>query len=476
MNVSTNFKVVPKLRYLAMLFEDAGYEFYFVGGFVRDTLMQSTCWDVDATTNAQPETIKQLLREGLREDLTALYTVGEKYGTIGVKIGSVDVEITTYRTEQYLDGTRHPEVQFGSSLEEDLSRRDFTINAIACDKDANIVDPFGGVEDIQNGVIRFVGKPIERILEDPLRLLRAVRFASRYDFAMHPSTKDSVWGFADKIEEVSKERIRDELTKMLVHEQPSRAIRMLRSLRLLGYIMKEVDRLDTVEQISPYHYEDAFEHTMRVLDESLGLIEIRLAALLHDTGKWATVEYINHEEHGEMTTFHGHEQFSAKYAHRVLHRLRFPHVTVNRVTHLVACHMRPLQLYNELDAGHEPSRKAIRRFIKACHLNEIVQVEDVMELNRADMAGHAHPNMDNWRKLSGLVSDARKEDRFQPEEAESPLNGNELMELFDEKPGPGPWIGATKAHLTDLVICGIIEVDDKEGAKREALRFWNHTE
>ena len=475
MQISTNFKIVPKLRYLAMVFEDAGYEFYFVGGFVRDTLMQSTSKDIDVTTNAQPETIKQLLREGLREDLTALYTVGEKYGTIGVKLGSLNIEITTYRTEQYEDGSRHPEVQFGSSLEEDLSRRDFTINAIACDKDANIVDPFGGINDIKEGLVKFVGTPKERIKEDPLRLIRAIRFASRFGFRLGILTKSTIQVYAMDIEEVSKERIRDEVSKMLVQEEPSRAIRMLKENRLLQYIMKEVDRLDTVEQISPYHYEDAFEHTMRVLDESLGLIEIRLAALLHDTGKWATVEYINHEEHGEMTTFHGHEQFSAKYAHRVLHRLRFPHVTVNRVTHLVACHMRPLQLYNEIDAGHEPSRKAIRRFIKACHLNEIVQVEDVLELNRADMAGHARPNMDNWRKLSELVSEARKEDTFQPEEAKSPLDGNEIMEIFGEKQGPGPWIGATKGHLTNLVIDGIIEVDDKEGAKREALRYWNHT-
>jgi len=468
MRTSTNFKMTPRLYSLAGAFESRGYEFYFVGGFVRDTLMISSSKDVDATTNAPPSEIKAILRQHFGDSLDAMYTVGEKYGTIGLKIGVLDVEITTYRTEQYEDGSRKPEVAFGSSLYEDLSRRDFTINAIACDKDANIIDPYGGLDDIQEGVVRFVGKPYERILEDPLRLLRAVRFAARYDFALPQLFAIRVDSSA--LLEVSKERIRDELCKMLVDEKPSRAIRMLKEAWLLRYVTREVDRLDTVEQISPYHYENAFDHTMRVLDESYPELDQRLAALLHDTGKFDTIEY--HNDPDERTTFYGHEEASARFAHRMLHRLRFPHVIVNKVTHMVACHMRPLQLYNELDAGKTPSNRAIRRFIKACQADNCT-VEDVLELNYADMKGHAEPNMDNFYQLERLVKTVRTDDNFQPEEADSPLDGNELMELFNGKAGPGPWIGATKAHLTNLVVDGIIEVDDKEGAKREALDYWN---
>lgn len=466
--VAERINIDPLLRLVAVEFERRGYEFYFIGGYVRDNFLGIPNKDVDATTNAQPETIKRILREELGNEINAMYTVGEKYGTIGLHLADIDLEITTYRTEQYEDGNRKPEVAFGSTLGEDLSRRDFTINAIACDKDANIIDPYNGLEDIKAGIVRFVGLPRDRIKEDPLRLLRAIRFASRYSFQLSLYTHTSVFVYADSIEEVSKERIRDELCKMLLHDKPSAAIRMLKEYRLLKIILGEVDRLDSVEQINPYHYENAFEHTMRVLDYSAPMLEQRLAALLHDTGKYYTIEYHNNPE---RTTFHGHEKDSAKFTHRVLHRLRFPHVLVNRATHLVACHMRPLQLYNELDAGRIPSRKSVRRFIKACQLDEIVQVEDVLILNKADMQGHATPNMENYYALSNIVAVVRKEGSSQPEEAKSPLDGNELMEIMDNH-RPGPWIGRTKEHLTNLVVDGDIQVDDKAAAEAAARKFW----
>ena len=473
MRISTNFKLTPGLWNLADTFEKEGYEFYFVGGFVRDTIMQSSCWDVDATTNAQPEAIKTILRSHLGEHIDALYTVGEKYGTIGVRLSSVDVEITTYRTDEYTEGSRHPEVKFGHSLYEDLARRDFTINAIACDKDANIVDPFGGINDIRDEVVRFVGNPPDRIGEDPLRMLRLVRFASKFGFGIENRERFCTQIDSHLLETVSKERIRDELCKMLLQEKPSDAVRLLKDLWLLRFITKEVVRLEATEQISPHHYENAFDHTMRVLDESTPLLEQRLTALLHDTGKFHTVDYINHEEKGEITTFYGHEEESAKITHRVLSRLRFPSETVNRVTHLVACHMRPLSLYNELDKGKLPSKRAVRRFIHKCYLDSECNVYDVMIFNAADMRGHANPVMQNWIVLQDLISREREDTTNLPEKAMSPLDGNELMELFPDAPGPGPWIGATKAHLTEKVLDGIIDVEDKDGAKREALDYWN---
>ena len=289
--------------------------------------------DLDFTTDARPEKTKVLLR---RAGASGVFTVGEEFGTIGAVFGQLRVEITTFRSEAYQPGSRKPAVEFGDSLEADLSRRDFTVNAIAQDAlTGRIIDPYGGVRDIVRRVIRGVGNPDDRFREDPLRVLRAVRFAAQLQFDLDAETASAMRRHAAQLASVSAERIGAELRLIMLSERPDRAIVALLELGLLSLVLPELIPLQSTVQDEHHQHKDVFAHTMRVVGSTAPLPELRWAALLHDVAKPDTKSV-----RGRRVRFYGHEEVGARKARAILRRLRFDNAFVDRISHIVLLHMR----------------------------------------------------------------------------------------------------------------------------------------
>jgi poly(A) polymerase len=480
-------------------FREAGHELYLVGGYVRDAMLGRQHPDADAATDAHPPRIKQLLRPHADH----LWTVGERFGTIGTELNGYAVEVTTYRSDLYAEGSRHPEVTFGTHLEEDLARRDFTINAVAADAlTGEILDPFEGRKDLERGMIRPVGDPLDRMRDDPLRMLRAARFEATLSkpekpFAMTPDLEAAIQENARWLESISPERIRDEFEKILLSENVARGLRTLVRLGLMPHVVPEFMETVDVEQEAEFHHKDVFEHTVIVvssIEREAGMREwdfsiLRKAAFFHDIGKPRTLVYEHRctycgaknlqktvdegecERCGGRTVpkkihFYGHENVGAGIARRAMRRLAYPNDDTNAVAHLVVNHMRP---YGYAASRDPWSDSAVRRFIRDAYLargdRTLVDVDMLMKLARADITGSA-PRRRRiaeacWRSLKGRVEEIRADDAV--ERLESPLDGNDLMRQFGR--GPGPWIRALKAYLQDEVIDGRLGKDDKEKAR-----------
>src|SRR5215217_1061951 len=478
-------------------FREAGYELYLVGGYVRDRLLGGEHPDIDATTDARPREIKRLL--GPRAE--HLWTVGERFGTIGSTVGGYAVEVTTYRTDQYTRGSRHPQVRFGDSLEEDLARRDFTINAVAADTlTGEVLDPFDGRQDLQSGIIRAVGDPLEGMSDDPLRMLRAVRFqttlgGSDRPFAMTRDLEEAITENAHWLESISAERKRDEFEKILVSRNVASGLRALVRLGLMAYIVPEFMETVDVEQEAEFHHKDVFEHTLIVVSSVEAEPILRKAAFFHDIGKPRTLVYEhrctycgakstqNSAEEGECERcggrtipskihFYGHENVGAAIARRAMHRLAYPNDEVDAVAHLVANHMRP---YGYATSRDPWSDAAVRRFIRDTYLargdRELANVDMLLRLARADITGSAPRRRriaeESWRSLRSRVDAVRAEDAV--EKLESPLSGNDLMEQFGL--GPGRWIKVLKDYLQNAVVEGRLGKDDKERAHELAEAY-----
>src|SRR5919206_2677666 len=479
----------PLVR-LGEAFKEAGHELYLVGGFVRDALGGSADKDVDATTGAHPKEIKKLLKPVA----DYLWTVGERFGTIGARVGPYDVEVTTYRSDLYTQGSRHPVVRFGTDLAEDLARRDFTINAIAADAETGeIRDPFDGRRDLEAGVIRPVGNPLDRMRDDPLRMLRAVRFEATLTtpekpFAMTTELEVAIKENAHWLESISAERIREEFEKILVCENVAKGLRELVRLRLMPYIVPEFMETVNVEQESEFHHKDVFEHTLLVTQSVKADPILRKAAFFHDIGKPRTLVYEhrctycgaksvqknagegNCERCGGRTLptkihFYGHENVGAAIARRAVKRLAYPKDDIDAVAHLVSNHMRPMGYA----MGRDPwSDSAIRRFVRDAHLSrggrELANVDLLLELARADITGSAPRRRrvaeESWRSLAHRVEEVRAEDAI--EKLKSPLDGNQLMQHFGR--GPGRWIKHIKDYLENEVVEGRLGKNDTETA------------
>lgn len=449
---------------LASAFRRNGNELYLVGGSVRDSFLGLCSKDMDFTTKANPSTIKAILRDV--SGVEALWDQGEKFGTIGALVDSQAVEITTFRSDRYESGSRKPEVEFGDNIIDDLSRRDFTINAMAeCltvvpGNPVPLIDPFYGKRDIQDRMVRFVGIPELRIKEDPLRMLRAVRFHANLAFSLDVAARQGIRNCAHLIQEISKERVFEELAKMLLGPSPSMAIRVMKDVDLLKYVLPEIDILSGVEQDSRWHDMDVFGHTMDVLEKSFTRLDLRLAALFHDSGKADTQQY----HAGQKITFHGHEKMSAAIANKVLRGLKVDNALRGRVVHLCKMHMRPLAVMNS-----GASKKAIRKFIRDCYDNKYgITVYDVLDLNLADVLAHRKPDIDNHNALRREVNLIQQEAPVQ--ELKSPLNGTEVMALFPGRK-QGMWIGYTLRHLTEAVVCGTLDREDKDTATDMAVEY-----
>jgi poly(A) polymerase len=501
---------------LARLFHAEGKELYMVGGTVRDLLLhRDTSPDVDLATDARPDEIKRLVA---RTAPLAIVTVGEQFGTIRLhyprataesaspaasaispagqaeregdsaavsatppapssfegekarKSGrspdaivadhadEIDIlEITTYRSDQYAADSRKPAVTFGDTLEGDLLRRDFTINAMARDPlTGDIMDPYGGRQDLERQLIRAVGDdPERRFDEDPLRMLRAARFAAQLDFSIEPATAHAITAQAATLQKISKERIRDEFTKLLVTPNPSLGLRLLVDLGLMPYVVAEVLELQGVSQ-RPAHSKDVYHHVLRVVEQIPARPTTRWAALLHDIAKPRTRSVEDGKVH-----FFGHEDVGAVMARDILRRLKFDKPFGEHVSHLVKLHMRANSYLPDWTDG------AVRRLM----LDIGDGLPDLLDLSRADITSYrpekvsrAIARVDELEQRCQWITE---KDREQP--LKSPLDGNELMELFGR--GPGPWLRPLKDHLLGLVIDGQLAPDDRAGATEEARRY-----
>lgn len=441
------------LMRLHRAFEEAGKQLYLVGGSVRDLLMGRARQDLDLATDARPAETKAIL-QGLKPE--ALYTVGEKFGTIGAVFDGHRVEITTFRSEQYTPGSRKPEVDFGTSLEGDLSRRDFTINAMARNlKTGEVIDPFGGLKDLGAKLIRAVGDPDARFTEDPLRMLRAVRFAAELGFSIDPDTAEAIRRQAHRLQEVSRERIAEELNRILVSERPALGIRLLVELGLMAYIIPEVLEMLGMPQ-DRGRYKDVFTHTLAVVENVPPTPVLRWAALLHDIAKPRTISF----ENGEVS-FIGHELVGEQMAREILRRLRFDNKTIQKVAKLVRMHLRPNQY------APDWTDSAVRRLVREAG----EELEELLVLSRADVTtGRPARRRAARTRVDELERRIRElAERERIEALKSPLDGHDLMALFGL--GPGPWIRPIKDYLQELVIEGELAPDDKETARELARKF-----
>lgn len=441
------------LERLAEAFSECDRELYLVGGSVRDLLLGRPVKDLDFATDAEPRTTEAA---GRAAGATSVYTIGEKFGTIGFVFDGINVEITTYREEHYPTATRHPTVQLGVDINSDLSRRDFTINALAIEaRTGEMIDRFQGLADMEHRIIRAVGEPEARFREDPLRILRAVRFAAELDFQIHPETLAAMRAMAPELNRISRERIAAELNRLVIAPAAGRGLDILRSTGLLPYTVPEL--VPIAKDTGEGRHKNIWTHTVRVVTQSPPRLAVRWAALLHDAAKPMTRSV---DEYGQVHFF-GHERLGAELARRALRRLKLDRALTDRVAGLVDMHLRP--------AGYEPdwTDSAVRRLmLEAGDLRE-----DLLSLAAADVtSARAHRQREAAERVAALARHIRRlEEQHALEQLKSPLDGDELMAIF-ERP-PGRWIGQLKDHLREMVIEGTLAPGDQEAALREAHRW-----
>jgi poly(A) polymerase len=453
----------PEIAALAERFAQAGHELALVGGPVRDAFLGRPVSDLDLTTDAPPDRILELVAP----IASAHWDIGRDFGTIGARLGDLTVEITTYRSDTYDRETRKPVVEFGDSLESDLVRRDFTINAMALRlPQCVLVDPSGGVEDLLAGVLRTPGAPEVSFGDDPLRMMRAARFTAQLGFALDPAAAAAAVELAPSIEIVSRERIGDELRKLLLAPGASRGIRALVDSGIAGHVLPEVPAL-RLEIDEHARHKDVYEHSLTALDRAIVLeaerghpptLVLRLAVLLHDIGKPDTRRI---EPDGSVT-FHHHDALGAKLAARRLRELRFDNDTVKAVAELIRLHLRFFGY-----AGGAWSDSAVRRYVRdAGGLLEWLHI-----LSRADVTTR---NQRKARTLATAYDDLEARIAALAEEEElaairPELDGEQIMAILGLKPGRE--VGEAYRFLLELRLDegGIGE----EEAERRLRTWWS---
>lgn len=399
----------------------AGFEAYLVGGCVRDLLLKREPKDWDITTNAKPEEIQPLYEETFYEN---------DYGTVGIVTQSENprlkvIEITPYRIEGEYSNARHPdEVTWAKNLADDLKRRDFTINAIAYDPETGtFVDEHGGQEDLKKKIIACVGEPNERFAEDALRMLRAIRIAAELDFALDGKTAQGIADNTVKLAEISRERVRDEFTRILESDRPLQALYVAQKLGILKHIVPELEEGIGCAQNQAHSF-DVFEHLMRSLQHASDKkwpLDVRLAALLHDIGKPATRR---HSEEKNDWTFYGHDVVSARMAKKILSDLKFPKELVQKVEILVRWHM----FFSDPDTV---TLTAVRRLISRVGAHNM---EDLVNLRVCDRIGTGRPKAHPFRlrKYMSMIDEAMRD----PVSVSMlKINGTRIIEM-GEKPSP----------------------------------------
>jgi poly(A) polymerase len=430
---------------LARLFAARGHELALVGGSVRDAFLGRGHGDLDLATDARPGDVQAIA--GAWAD--TVWKTGIDFGTIGLRRGSIICEITTYRTDRYQPSSRKPEVRFGESLEADLSRRDFTVNAIAARLPSlEIVDPFGGLRDLKDGVLRTPGKPEDSFSDDALRMLRAARLSAQIGFTVAPDVRAAMSAMAGRLSVVSAERISAELTKLIQApgpDGPVRGVSVLVDTGVAGQILPELPRL-RLEADEHYRHKDVYQHTLIVLARAIALepayglhddLVVRLAALLHDIGKPRTRRLLP----DGRVAFHHHEVVGAAMARDRLTALRFPSAVVSDVSELVALHLR-FHGYGE----EEWTDSAVRRYVRDAgplltRLHVLTRAD--CTTRNARKAQRLERAYDDLEKRIADLSAKEELDRIRPD-----LNGDEVMEILGLP--PGPLVGQALKYLLGL--------------------------
>ena len=421
---------------LAAAFAAAGHELALVGGPIRDAFLDRTSPDLDFTTDARPDRILELVRPLA----SAHWDVGRAFGTIAARIAGATVEITTYRSESYDDGSRKPEVAFGDDLESDLARRDFTVNAMALRLPERVlVDPSGGIADLMARTLRTPSSPDVSFGDDPLRMLRAARFSSQLGFQVTPEVRDAMTRLAARLEIVSAERIRSELDRLLASESPRAGLQLLVDTGIADLVLPELPALRlTVD--AEHRHKDVYEHSLTVLEQAIELqgqrrravgeddgepdLVLRIAALLHDIGKPATRRF----EPGGAVTFHHHDVVGASMAKRRLKALRFDNDTTARVASLIELHQR---FFGYTEGAWTDS--AVRRYVRDAgdQLEQlhILTRADVTTRNRRKAERLAHAYDDLETRIAELAAQEEMQ-AVRPD-----LDGEQIMAVLGVPPG-----------------------------------------
>ena len=417
-----NFEIPQEIRDIGKTLIENKHQAFLVGGCVRDLVLKNAPKDWDIATNAKPEEIIKIFPDTVYEN---------EFGTVGIKTESEDpslkvVEVTTFRIEgKYSDARRPDEVEFVNTIEEDLSRRDFTVNALAVDlsqEEVSIIDPFQGQEDLRNRLIRAVGNPEDRFEEDALRLLRAVRLGTQLGFSIAPETEKALRKHSGLLSRIAIERIRDEFEKLLMSDRAADGIFALEKYNLLDFIIPELREGIGCKQ-NKHHVYEVFEHNVRALEyaaEKGYSLPVRLASLLHDVGKPRTKRGRDND-----ATFHGHEVVGARMVLKILDRLRFSKEVTERVNHLIRFHM---FYYN---VG-EVSEAGVRRFLARVGSENI---DDIMKVREADRIGSKVPKAFPYklRHLLFMIEKV-KQDPIHPKMLA--VKGEEVMHILNVPPGP----------------------------------------
>ncbi|WP_296647318.1 CCA tRNA nucleotidyltransferase [Rhodoluna sp.] len=452
----------PLFVTLGRIFTEAGHEISLVGGPVRDAFLGRKSPDLDFTTSATPDETLAILKP----HVDAHWDIGRAFGTIGARMGDETIEITTYRADKYDHDSRKPEVAFGKSLEDDLFRRDFTVNSMALRlPDKVFVDPFKGLQDLLDGILRTPGKPEDSFSDDPLRMMRGARFASQLGFEIEPATFEAMQAMADRIEIISAERVQVELTKLILGANPRAGLTALVDSGLAALVLPELPALK-LETDEHHHHKDVYEHTLTVVEQAIDYEKdynleadfiLRFAALMHDCGKPATRRL----EPGGAVSFYHHDMVGAKIATRRMKALRFDNDSIKAVSRLIELHLR---FFGYSDQAWSDS--AIRRYVRDAgdqllRLHALTRA-DVTTRNKrkADRLAHAY---DDLEQRIAKIQEEEELNALRPD-----LSGEDIMRILGLKPSKD--VGEAYKFMMELRLDnGPLEPEE---AEKRLLEWW----
>jgi len=461
--ITTLTKQAPAATSLATAFKAAGFKLALVGGPVRDAILGRLGNDLDFTTNARPKESEKILNKWA----DSVWDIGAAFGTVAGKKGEITVEITTYRSENYEKDSRKPSVEFGENIEGDLSRRDFTINAMALElttDEPTFIDLFNGVDDLENKIIKTPGKPSDSFTDDPLRMMRAARFMSQLNFTIDESVLVAIKEMAHRLSIISSERVRDEFIKIIMSDNPRLGITLLVECGLADIFLPEIPKLK-LEIDEHHHHKDVYEHSLTVLEQAIALEErlgganltLRLAALLHDIGKPKTKALIA----GGGVSFHHHEVVGAKMTKERLRTLRFDNHIVKDVGQLVFLHLR----FHGYGSG-EWTDSAVRRYVRDAgelldHLHLLTRADcTTRNQKKAQLLANTYDQLE--QRIKELMQQEEL-NKIRPD-----LTGEQIMQILNIK--PSPMVGKAYDFLLELRLENGPIGEDK--AKEALLTWW----
>ncbi len=434
-------------RTAGMLGKRIGVNVYVVGGFVRDAMMGRQNHDIDLMVEGDGIKFSKLLAKELNvPDIVPF----DEFGTAIIPYSEIEIEVATARKESYKHNSRKPKIEL-TTIDEDMSRRDFTVNAMAVsispDNFGDLIDPYGGIQDINKKLIITPLDPDETFIDDPLRMMRAIRFSAQLDFDIAANTLNSIEANRKRLEIVSWERVRDEILKCLGTKKPSKAFYLFKETKLMGYIFPELDIMSGVEKIDGKGHKDVFIHTLEVVDNAANLsdkMKVRFAALVHDIAKPPTKRF----DPAKGWTFHGHEEIGRRMIKVVAKRMKLSNDLRDYLMLLTKLHLRPIAL-----AKKTITDSAIRRVMFEAGR----ELDDLMTLCRADITTKnpekVKKYMNNFNKVEELMKDVKLRDEMKA--FHSPVRGEEIMKTFNLK--QGPQVGAIKQSIENAILDGKIE-------------------